>query len=165
MKKITSFLLAVLIMGCFGMVAKTNKRSGKKKYVTSSNKSAIAEIIIDSDEPPLRLMANGTIKNFLEGQYYILDGIYYIIGIPYHWGYTLGIIKDDYYYLIVFEDPDFWEYMDSQTGHTSIKKLVESNLINYNRENDSFYYITSEDIKTINLKSSDIQKFKVKWFK
>lgn len=35
MKKIISILLAVLIMGCFGMEAKTTKKSGKKKPATS----------------------------------------------------------------------------------------------------------------------------------
>lgn len=122
MKKIISILLAVLVIGCFGMEVKTTKKSSNKKYMASSKNSAIAEIIIDSDEPPLRLMANGTIKNFLEGQYYVKDGIYYIIGIPYRWGYTLGIIKGNYYYMTVYDDPDFWEYMNSHMGPTSIKK-------------------------------------------
>lgn len=164
MKKIISILIAVLVIGCIGVEAKTTKKSGKKKTGPSSKNSVIAEIVIEDDEPPLRLMANGTVANLSKGQYYLKDNIYYILGILYHWGYTLGIIKDNNYYLTVFDDPDFWEYMDSQIGSALIKKLVDSNLIFYNPENDNFSYITSDDVKTININIDDIPKYKVRWF-
>ena len=37
MKKIISILLAILVVGCIGMEAKTTKKSGKKKSTTSSS--------------------------------------------------------------------------------------------------------------------------------
>ena len=43
--------------------------------------------------------------------------------------------------------------------------MVESNLINYDKENNNFHYITSNNIKTINLNNDDIQKVKVNWLK
>lgn len=164
MKKIISILLAIMVLGCFGIEAKPAKKSGKKKSLSSSKNSTIAKIVLDNNEPPLLLKANGTIKNFVNGQFYIKDDIYYVSGVPYRWGDTLGIIKGDIYYLIVWEDPDFWDYMHSESESTSIKYMVNNDLVKYDHENNIFYYITSQGIKSINLNYDVPTEYEVLWY-